>query len=147
MMEHELVPNPAARKNRKRVGRGDAAGQGSTAGRGMKGQKSRPGKGPRVGFEGGQNPLIKGLPMTRGFTNKFKVYYSLVKLSSLETFEAGERITPELLLQHGYVRHSKWPVKIVGDGDVSKALTVAAHKFTRSAREKIEAAKGKVEEL
>ena len=147
MMEHELVPNPAARKSRKRVGRGDAAGQGSTAGRGMKGQKSRPGKGPRIGFEGGQNPLIKGLPMKRGFTNKFKTHYSLVKLGSLEAFEVGERITPELLLQHGYVRHPKRPVKIVGDGDVSKALTVAAHKFTRSAREKIEAAKGKVEEL
>ena len=147
MMEHELVPNPAARKSRKRVGRGDSAGQGSTAGRGMKGQKSRPGKGPRIGFEGGQNPLIKGLPMKRGFTNTFKTHYSLVKLGSLEAFEAGERITPELLLQHGHVRHAKWPVKIVGDGDVSKALTVAAHKFTRSAREKIEAAKGKVEEL
>ena len=147
MMEHQLVPNPAARKRRKRVGRGDAAGQGSTAGRGMKGQKSRPGKGPRVGFEGGQNPLIKGLPMKRGFTNTFKTYYSLVKLSSLEAFEAGEHITPELLVQRGYVRHPKWPVKILGDGDVSKALTVAAHKFTRSAREKIEAAKGKVGEL
>ena len=145
MMEHELVP--PARKKRKRVGRGDAAGQGSTAGRGMKGQKSRPGKGPPIGFEGGQNPLIKGLPMQRGFTNKFKTYYSLVKLSSLEGFEVGERITPELLLQRGHVRHLKNPVKIVGDGDVSKALTVAVHKFTRSAREKIEAAKGKVEEL
>ena len=145
MMEHELVP--AARKSRKRVGRGDAAGQGSTAGRGMKGQKSRPGKAPHGGFEGGQNPLIKGLPMKRGFTNTFKTYYSLVKLGSLEAFEVGERITPELLVQRGYVRHSSWPVKIVGDGDVSKALTVAAHKFTRSAREKIEAAKGKVEEL
>ena len=85
--------------------------------------------------------------MKRGFTNKFKTHYSLVKLGSLEAFEVGERITPELLLQHGYVRHPKWPVKIVGDGEVSKALTVAAHKFTRSAREKIEAAKGKVEEL
>lgn len=147
MMEHELVPNPAARKSRKRVGRGDSAGQGSTAGRGMKGQKSRPGKGPRIGFEGGQNPLIKGLPMKRGFTNNFKIYYSLVTLGSLDGFEVGERITPELLLQRGHVRHLKQPVKIVGDGDVSKALTVAAHKFTRSAREKIEAAKGKVEEL
>ena len=140
-----MVPPP--RKKRKRVGRGDAAGQGSTAGRGMKGQKSRPGKGPRIGFEGGQNPLIKGLPMQRGFTNKFKTYYSLVKLGSLEGFEVGVRITPELLLQRGHVRHLKNPVKIVGDGDVSKALTVAVHKFTRSAREKIEAAKGRVEEL
>ncbi len=85
--------------------------------------------------------------MKRGFTNNFKTYYSLVKLSSLDGFDAGERITPELLLQRGYLRNLRQPVKILGDGDLSKALTVAAHKFTRSAREKIEAAKGKVEEL
>ena len=85
--------------------------------------------------------------MKRGFTNTFKTYYALVKLGSLDEFEVGERITPELLLQHGYLRNLRQPVKILGDGDVSKALTVAAHKFTRSAREKIEAAQGKVEEL
>ena len=147
MMEHELVPNPGARKSRKRVGRGDAAGQGSTAGRGMKGQKSRPGKGPRIGFEGGQNPLIKGLPMKRGFTNKFKTYYSLIKIETLETFEAGERITPELLLERGYLRNLNLPVKIVGDGEISKALTVVAAKFTQSAKAKIEAAQGTAEEI
>ena len=147
MMEHQLVAPRGARKSRKRVGRGDAAGQGSTAGRGMKGQKSRSGRGPRVGFEGGQLPLIKGLPMKRGFNNKFKTYYSLVKLGSLDTFSSEDRITPELLLERGFLRNLRQPVKIVGDGEITKAVTVAAHRFTRSAREKIEAAQGRVEEL
>ena len=147
MMEHQLVPSPGARKARKRVGRGDAAGQGSTAGRGMKGQKSRSGGAARAGFEGGQLPLIKGLPMKRGFNNIFKTYYSLVTLETLDLFAAGDRITPELLQQRGFLKTLKQPVKIVGDGQLTKAVTVAAHRFTRSAREKIEAAKGSVEEL
>ena len=147
MMEHQLVPNKKARKQRKRVGRGDAAGQGSTAGRGMKGQKSRSGRGLRLGFEGGQLPLIKGLPMKRGFTNAFKTYYSLVKLETLDNFESGDHITPELLYQRGYLRNLKQPVKILGDGEIGKQVTVSAHKFTRSARQKIEAAQGRVEEL
>ena len=147
MMEHQLAPPRGARKSRKRVGRGDAAGQGSTAGRGQKGQKSRSGKGPRVGFEGGQLPLIKGLPMRRGFHNKFKTYYSLVKLEALNAFSEGERITPETMLDRGLLRDLKQPVKIVGDGEIAKAVTVAAHRFTRSAREKIEAAQGSVEEI
>ena len=147
MMEHQVVPSPGARKRRKRVGRGDSAGQGSTAGRGMKGQKSRSGSSLRAGFEGGQNQLIKGLPMKRGFTNIFKTYYSLISLDTLESFAAGERITPELLRERGFLKSLKQPVKIVGDGQLTKAVTVAAHRFTGSAREKIEAAKGKVEEL
>ncbi len=147
MMEHKVVPSPGARKARKRVGRGDSAGQGSTAGRGMKGQKSRSGSSIRAGFEGGQNALIKGLPMKRGFNNIFKTYYSLISLETLESFAAGERITPELLRERGFLKSLKQPVKIVGDGQLTKAVTVAAHRFTGSAREKIEAAKGKVEEL
>ena len=147
MMEHQVVPSPGARKRRKRVGRGDAAGQGSTAGRGMKGQKSRSGSSIRAGFEGGQNQLIKGLPMKRGFKNIFKTYYSLISLEILETFNAGDRITPEFLQQRGFLKSLKQPIKIVGDGELTKAVTVAAHRFTGSAREKIEAAKGKVEEL
>jgi large subunit ribosomal protein L15 len=146
-MEHLLVPNEGARKPRKRAGRGDAAGQGSTAGRGMKGQKSRSGRGLRPGFEGGQLPLIKGLPMKRGFTNVFKTYYTLVKVETLDNFDPAERITPEALLQRGYLRNLKQPVKIVGDGEICKPVTVVAHKFTRSARQKIEAAQGTVEEL
>ncbi len=146
MMEHQLAPTKGARKNRKRIGRGDAAGQGSTAGRGMKGQKSRSGSGPPVWFEGGQLPLIKGLPMKRGFHNRFKTYYSLVKLETLDRFDAGERITPELLLEKGYLRNLNRPVKVVGGGEISKAVTVVAAKFTRTAKEKIEAAKGTAEE-
>lgn len=147
MMEHQLAPPKGTRKNRKRIGRGDAAGQGSTAGRGMKGQKSRSGSGPPVWFEGGQLPLIKGLPMKRGFNNNFKVYYSLVKLETLDRFDDGERVTPELLLERGYLRNLNQPVKVVGDGEISKALTVVAAKFTRSAKDKIEAANGTAEEM
>ena len=147
MMEHQLAPPKGARKNRKRVGRGDAAGQGSTAGRGMKGQKSRSGSGPPIWFEGGQLPLIKGLPMKRGFHNRFKTYYALVKLETLERFDAGERITPELLLEKGYLRNLNRPVKVVGDGEISKAVTVVAAKFTRTAKDKIEAAQGTAEEI
>ena len=147
MMEHQLSPSKGARKSRKRVGRGDAAGQGSTAGRGMKGQKSRTGSKLRPGFEGGQLPLIKGLPMKRGFTNPSKIYYSLVKIEALDSFEEGDVITPEELHRRGMLRNLNQPVKIGGDGELGKALTVSAHKFTRSAREKIEAAKGTVEEL
>ena len=147
MMEHQLAPAKGARKNRKRVGRGDSAGQGSTAGRGNKGQKSRAGGGVPPWFEGGQLPLIKGLPMKRGFHNRFKTYYSLVKVETLESFEAGERIPPERLLETGLVRNLKLPVKIVGDGEISKSVTVAAAKFTKSAKRKIEAAKGTAEEI
>ena len=147
MMEHQLAPPKGARKNRKRVGRGDAAGQGSTAGRGMKGQKSRSGSGPPIWFEGGQLPLIKGLPMKRGFHNRFKTYYALVKLETLERFDAGERITPELLLEKGYLRNLNRPVKVVGDGEISKAVTVVDAKFTRTAKDKIEAAQGTAEEI
>ena len=147
MMEHVVVPSPGARKRRKRVGRGDSAGQGSTAGRGMKGQKSRSGSSIRTGFEGGQNQLIKGLPMKRGFNNIFKTHYSLISVEVLEAFAAGDHITPDLLRQRGFLRNLKQPIKIVGDGELTKPVTVAAHRFTRSAQEKIEAAKGKVKEL
>ncbi len=147
MREDQLSPPRGARRNRKRVGRGDSAGQGSTAGRGMKGQKSRSGHGIVRGFEGGQMRMIKGLPMKRGFTNIFKTEYALVKLNTLEQFDAGQRVYPELLREQGYLRGRGLPVKILGNGEISKSLTVAAHKFTRSARAKIEAAGGTVEEL
>ena len=148
MMEHEVSPPKGARRNRKRVGRGDAAGGGSYAGRGLKGQKSRSGKGVRPGFEGGQLPLIKGLPMKRGFNNRYKTYYSLVNLNTLqEKFESGARVTPELLHGLNIVRRANLPVKVVGDGELGHPLTVVAHKFTASARAKIEAAGGSVEEI
>ena len=148
MMEHEVSPPKGARRNRKRVGRGDAAGGGSYAGRGLKGQKSRSGKGLRPGFEGGQLPLIKGLPMKRGFNNRYKTYYALVNLNTLqERFESGARVTPDLLHGLNIVRRTNLPVKIVGDGDLQHPLTVVAHKFTASARAKIEAAGGTAEEI
>lgn len=148
MMEHQVAAPKGARRSRKRVGRGDSAGGGSYAGRGMKGQKSRSGPGVRPGFEGGQMPLIKGLPMKRGFNNRYKTYYALVNLETLqERFEAGARVTPETLHRLGIIRRTRLPLKVVGDGELNQAITVAAHKFTASARAKIEAAGGTVEEL
>ena len=111
----------------------------------MKGQKSRSGKGPRPGFEGGQLPMIKGLPMKRGFTNMFKKYYHLVKLIDLSIFPADAEITPEQLLEAGLLKNLKYPVKVLGDGNITVPLTVKAHKFTRSAQAKIETAGGSAE--
>ena len=148
MMEHDIAPPKGARRRRKRVGRGDSAGGGSYAGRGMKGQKSRSGWRLRPGFEGGQLPLIKGLPMKRGFNNRYKTYYALVNLDTLqERFEANSRVTPEMLRGLGIIRRVNRPVKVVGEGELGHALTVVAHKFTASARAKIEAAGGSVEEI
>ena len=147
MMQHQVAPPKGARRNRKRIGRGDAAGQGSTAGRGMKGQKSRSGRGPRVGFEGGQLPIIKGLPMRRGFTNIFKTNYTLVKLVTLDRFDVGDVVTAEVLAARGYIRNLNRPVKIVGGGELTKSLRVVADRFTRTAREAIEAASGTAEEI
>lgn len=99
-----------------------------------------------MGFEGGQLPLIKGLPMRRGFNNIFKTYYSLVKLETLEKFEPGDIVTPEVLLERGYLRNLNRPVKIVGGGELTKPLTVVADRFTRSARAAIEGAQGSAQE-
>lgn len=148
MMEHQVAPPKGARRNRKRVGRGDAAGGGSYAGRGMKGQKSRSGPGVRPGFEGGQMPLIKGLPMKRGFNNRYKTHYALIDLDTLQQrFDADTRVTPEMLHRLGIVRRTRRPIKVVGDGELRHPLTVAAHKFTAAARAKITAAGGSIEEL
>ena len=147
MTEAHIVASPGARKARKRIGRGDASGRGSYAGRGMKGQKSRSGKGIRPGFEGGQLPLIKGLPMKRGFTNIFKKQYHLVKLESLSSLPRDSEVTPETLLEMGFVNNLKHPVKILGGGEIAIPLTVNAHRFTRSAKDKIEAAGGRAEVL
>jgi len=147
MMEHLIVPSPGARRSRKRLGRGDSAGQGSYAGRGIKGQKSRSGGSIMRGFEGGQLRMIKGLPMKRGFNNTFKTDYALVKLDTLDAFAAGTVITPDLLRERGLLRGRRNPVKILGDGQLTKSVTVAAHRFTRSAREKIAAAGGTIQEL
>ncbi len=147
MMEHQVSPTPGARRGRKRLGRGDASGHGSYSGRGMKGQKSRSGRGVRPGFEGGQLPLIKGLPMRRGFTNIFKKQYHLVKLEELNRFPRDSEVVPESLVRAGILRSIKYPVKILGNGEITVPLRVRAHKFTDSAREKIEAVGGRAEAI
>jgi large subunit ribosomal protein L15 len=148
MREDLIGSQQGARKNKKRIGRGNAAGQGTYAGRGLKGQKSRSGKGVKRGFEGGQNRMIKGLPMKRGFTNIFKTEYELITLDTLNLYNTGDTITPETLREGGYIRGAnKNPVKILGTGQISSSITILAHKFTRSARASIEAAGGTAEEI
>jgi large subunit ribosomal protein L15 len=140
---HDLAPAPGATHYRKRVGRGPGSGHGKTAGRGSKGQKSRSGYSSQRGFEGGQMPLHRRLPK-RGFTNIFRVEYDIVNLSDLDRFDAGQKVTPESLISMRLARKSR-PVKILGDGQIQKALNVSAHKFSASAQAKIEAAGGRCE--
>ena len=143
MKLHELSPAKGSKHSKKRVGRGPGSGLGKTAGRGEKGQKSRTGYSSRAGFEGGQMPLVRRVPK-RGFTNIWKVEYAVVNLSQLAELEGD--VTPEVLVEQGLVRSGK-KVKVLGDGEIGKALRVVADKFSKSAREKIEAAGGRWEEL
>ncbi len=138
----DLRPPAGATKKRKRVGRGPGSGNGVTAGRGEKGQKSRSGYSRKRGFEGGQMPLVRRVPK-RGFHNPFRVEYETVNVSRLAELE-GDEFTPESLLDAKAVRKRTAPVKILGDGEISRKVTVSAHKFSKSAKEKIEAAGGKV---
>jgi|TARA_B100001142_G_scaffold237431_1_gene235979 large subunit ribosomal protein L15 len=138
MLEHDLQQAEKARKNRKRVGRGDSSGNGSFSGRGMKGQKSRSGKPLRPGFEGGQLPLIKGLPMKRGFNNIFKTQYSIVNVSDLQIFPEGTEISSKTLFEHGLISTLRHPVKVLGNGELSNKITIEATKFTKTALEKLE---------
>ena len=144
MKLHELNAPAGSGKNRKRRGRGTATGQEKTGGRGMNGQKSRSGGGVRLGFEGGQMPLYRRLPK-RGFTNIFGTEYTVLNVSDLARFEAGTEVTPELLAELGMVKQVKDGIKILGDGELKNSLTVKAHKFSKGAVEKIEAAGGKAE--
>jgi large subunit ribosomal protein L15 len=144
MKLHELKPNPGTTRKRKRLGRGTASGQGKTAGRGQDGQNSRSGGGTRPGFEGGQMPLYRRLPK-RGFTNIFATNYSEINIETLNRFEDGAEITPELLKESGIIKKQLDGVKVLGRGELNKKLTVKAHKFSKGAIEKIEAAGGKVE--
>jgi large subunit ribosomal protein L15 len=144
MKLHDLRPNPGKKKKRKRVGRGISAGQGKTAGRGTKGQGARSGGGKGPYFEGGQLPLVRRLPFKRGFTNINKIYYTPVNVGSLANFEAGIVVDPEVLAAVGLLKKSDAPVVILGDGDFSVALNIKAHRFSSSAKEKIEAAGGTV---
>jgi large subunit ribosomal protein L15 len=146
MKLHDLRPNPGKKKERKRVGRGISAGQGKTAGRGTKGQNARSGGGKGIYFEGGQLPLARRLPYKRGFTNINKVYYNPVNLRDLADIDfEGVEVNPETLAIVGLIRKPTDPVVILGDGELDQALTVKAHRFSASAREKIEAAGGSVE--
>jgi len=142
---HDLAPAAGATHYRKRVGRGPGSGHGKTAGRGSKGQKSRTGYRHMRGFEGGQMPLHRRVPK-RGFTNIFRVEYDIVNLGDLDRFEAGAAVTPQALADARLARKSR-PVKILGDGELKKALTVSAHKFSASAKARIEAAGGRCEVL
>jgi len=144
MQLHELKPNPGARKKARRVGRGIGSGAGKTSGRGQKGQKSRSGGAKGPAFEGGQMPLQRRLPK-RGFTNIFRKEFAEVKLRDLNRFEDGAEVTPESLVEAGLVNRNSDAIKILGNGDIEKKLTVKAHRFTKSAADKIESAGGKAE--
>jgi large subunit ribosomal protein L15 len=142
-----LKPAKGSTHKKKRVGRGPGSGLGKTAGRGEKGQKSRSGYSRKIGFEGGQMPLHRRLPK-RGFTNIFKKRWLEVSLAALDQhFNADEEITPEVLHDRGLIKKAKHDVVVLGNGEVSKALRVSAHRFTKSAREKIEKAGGSVVEI
>jgi len=145
MKLNELRPNVGGgSKNTKRLGRGTATGQGKTGGRGQKGQKSRSGGGVRPGFEGGQMPLYRRLPK-RGFTNIFAKTFAIVNLDDLNRFDDNTEVTPELLLETGVIKKLEDGIKVLGNGELNKKLTVKANKFSKSAAEKIEANGGKVE--
>ncbi|CAG9610056.1 50S ribosomal protein L15 [Pseudoneobacillus rhizosphaerae] len=146
MKLHELKPAEGSRKERKRLGRGIGSGQGKTAGKGHKGQNARSGGGVRLGFEGGQTPLFQRLPK-RGFTNINRKEFAVVNLDTLNRFEDGTVVTPELLIETGIVKSEKAGIKILAKGNVEKKLTVKAHKFSSSAVVAIEAAGGQTEVL
>lgn len=147
MQLNDLRPAEGSKKNRKRIGRGNSSGHGTTAGRGTKGQLSRAGGGKGAGFEGGQQPLAMRLPKLPGFTNHRRVEYAPVNVSRLEeVFEAGETVDTESLVAKGVIKHAFIPVKVLGDGELTKALTVKVDKVSASAKVKIEAAGGKVEQ-
>ncbi len=139
-----LSPKPASRKKKKRVGRGPGSGQGGTAGRGHKGAKSRSGYGSKPGFEGGQMPLQRRLPK-RGFNNIFKKEYAILALQDLDKFEAGAKVDRQTLIDAGLIKKRASHIKILANGEISKALTIAVDKISRAARQKVEAAGGTIE--
>lgn len=141
---HHLQPPPGSKKSKIRVGRGEAGRRGKTAGRGTKGLKAR--NSLRPGFEGGQTPLSMRIPKLPGFKNPNKEYFAIVNLVTLNDFDAGTEVTPELLRENGLIRH-RGRVKVLAEGDIDRALTVKAHAFSAKAKEKIEAAGGTVEEI
>jgi len=139
----ELHPPAGQKHKRKRVGRGPGSGLGKTAGRGEKGQKSRSGYSRRLGFEGGQMPLVRRVPK-RGFHNIFRKEFAVINLERLDALD-GARFSPESLVEAGVIRNLRGGLKVLGDGEIKRAIEVSAHRVSKSAREKIEAAGGKVE--
>ena len=144
MKLHELSPAPGSNREVKRIGRGHGSGNGKTAGKGHKGQKARAGRGLRAGFEGGQMPLMRRLPK-RGFNNIFATRYAEVNVGALNAFEAGSVVDTEALKKAGVIKKAYDGVKVLGNGKIEKAITVQAAAFSKSAKEKIEAAGGKAE--
>ena len=144
---NNLKPTDGSTHKKKRVGRGPGSGLGKTAGRGHKGQKSRSGYSSKIGFEGGQMPLQRRLPK-RGFTNIFKKKWLEISLAKLEgNFNAGDEITPEILHERGLIKKAKHDLVILGNGEMSKALKISAHRFTKTAKDKIEKAGGSITEI
>lgn len=143
----DLRPNKGANTSKRRLGRGHGSGRGKTAGRGTKGQNSRSGGGVRPGFEGGQLPIQQRMPYKRGFTNIWRTPWETVNVGRLADLEIDGPITPEVLADAGLIRSAKFPVKILGNGEVTGSLTVKAHGFSKSAKEMIEGAGGTVEVL
>ena len=147
MKLHDLRPPQGAKKERKRVARGNSGKGGTYAGRGRKGQNARAGKGVPPYFEGGQLPLVRRLPHLRGFTNIWKIYYTPVNVERLTVFEPGSVVTPEQMAAAGLLKSADEPVVILGKGELDRPLTVCAHRFSASARAKITAAGGSVSEI
>ena len=141
----DLRPNPGSTKTSKRLGRGHGSGRGKTAGRGTKGQNSRAGGGVRIGFEGGQLPIQRRLPYKRGFTNIWATQWETVNLDRLAELEIDGPITPQVLVDLGITRSNRYPVKILGKGELTTSVTIHAHAFSKSAQAIIEQAGGKVE--
>ena len=146
MQAHELKPARGSRQNRKRIGRGNAAGTGTYSGRGLGGQKSRSGRKPRRFFEGGQTRLMRRLPRRRGFVNHFRIEYQPVNLRDLESFDDGADITNETLKEAGLIDSAKKPVKILASGEITRKLNVRVERLSLTAKERIEAAGGTAEE-
>src|SRR5574341_1193916 len=148
MKLHDLRPDKGAKKKRKRVGRGHAAGQGKTAGRGTKGTGARTGGGKGPYFEGGQLPLVRRLPFKRGFNNIFRIAYQEVNVEALEArFKSGATVSPQTLAENGLVEDAGRPVVVLGRGELKKSLTVQTHRISKGARAQIEKVGGKVEIL
>ena len=144
MKLHQLAPAPGSRRARKRIGRGPGSGHGKTATKGHKGLLARSGGGKQPGFEGGQMPLIRRTPKF-GFRNFTRIEYSIVNLDTLARLQTVETVTPAKLVEAGLIKQKTWPIKVLGGGELTRPLVIQAHKFSKSAEEKIKAAGGRAE--